>query len=246
MKLKTFECHAQLNPTRTIDTDDKLFVEGWASTKNIDRYVEVITPEAFASTVESFKANPVLLFQHKHDRPIGAVTELSIDKKAGLWVKAFISKANGVSDIATLIQEGVLRAFSIGFREKSAGKVDEIYTITDLELYEISVVSIPANRESLFSIAKAFEHGTDLVTPMSARNIEERAADEEPSDDIENPPDKNVPSSPGDGVTDRELELKAELERVEEKHAREKVERGLDKIARAASNLFKAKDKASG
>ena len=63
------------------------------------------------------------------------------------------------------VKEGILSAFSIGFRMLEDEIVDEIRHITKLELYEVSIVSIPANREALFDISKGLKYGTDIVVP---------------------------------------------------------------------------------
>lgn len=179
-KSKTFECHARIMPDKTKDTNDWLFIEGWASTANIDRYNEVVKPEAFSEMIKHYLQNPILLFMHSPAWPIGKVTELKIDPVEGLWIKAFLSKASWVKDIAILIKEEILKAFSIGFREISEGEnIDDVHHYTSIELYEISIVSIGANRESLFSVAKAFEWGSDLVIPTNAMSLVEQGDENE-------------------------------------------------------------------
>jgi len=232
--LKTFEFHADIKKHRSVDTDDRLYVEGYASTKNLDRYVEVVSPEAFESTIETYMSNPVVLFQHKHDNPIGQVVEIAIDK-FGLWVKAFISKAESAKSIATMIEEGILRAFSIGFREKTATPVDEVYTIQDLELYEISVVSIPANRESLFSVAKAFEHGTDLVE-YAMRN-EPTVTNEEKTKELP----ESEPEERGSGVESKLLDFENERDALMEKLTRASLARKVEEINKRAKSFLDTK-----
>jgi HK97 family phage major capsid protein len=52
----------------------------------------------------------------------------------------------------------VLTAFSIGFRIVDAeyNSALELFVVKELELHEISVVSVPANQNTLFSLSKAF------------------------------------------------------------------------------------------
>jgi HK97 family phage major capsid protein len=79
-----------------------------------------------------------------------------VDSK-GLWVKARISSA--ADEVFNLVKDGILTAFSIGFRivdaEYDAAK--ELFVVKELELHEISVVSVPANQNTLFSLSKAFD-----------------------------------------------------------------------------------------
>ena len=58
-----------------------------------------------------------------------------------------------------LIKDGVLGAFSVGFRVKDAEYNEETdgLEIKDAELFEVSVVSVPANQTAMFSLAKSFD-----------------------------------------------------------------------------------------
>ena len=170
--------HAKI--THKQDSANGLFIEGWASTKDLDRQEEVVEPSAFAAGIDGFLKNPILLYMHNWERAIGKVVEAKIDPIEGFWIKALISKAEDVKDIATKILEGILRAFSIGFRVPKEGVdiIDGVAHIKLLELYEISIVTIPANREALFSVAKAMQHGTDVFVPYDqlVRDVEDLKA----------------------------------------------------------------------
>jgi len=96
------------------------------------------------------------LAYHDHSQPIGKVVEHSITDQ-GLEIVAEISKAAG--NVADLIKDEVLKTFSIGFSIKDADydNAKDIFTIKDLELFEVSVVSVPANQDSTFSVAKTLD-----------------------------------------------------------------------------------------
>lgn len=133
-----------------------LKIAGYANTVDRDRTGDVIIPEAWAKGVDNYRLNPVLLFQHKADQPIGSVNSIRVDKR-GIHVDASISDTR--PDIQTLVKEGHLKAFSVGFRVKDQ-KTDrsaQSSIITEVELLEISIVSVPANQTSLFSVRKSFD-----------------------------------------------------------------------------------------
>lgn len=140
---------------------DELYIEGYASVETIDRHDSLVLTgsavEAIQEAMRLFMKNPVVLYMHMQDKPCGVVVEQRIDD-LGLWVRVLISKAKGCEDIRTQIRERVLRGFSIGFRIKDAafevtnGK--EIMVIRALELMEISVVTVPSNRDTLFTVAQ--------------------------------------------------------------------------------------------
>jgi len=143
------------------------FIEGFASTRFKDRGEDIVPPSALASAMDLFMHNPVILLDHNMSHPIGKVVDYKVTMD-GLWIKAEIQKGKQVADDAwNDIQFGSRKAFSIGFipLEISYSDVDDAWKIDKLGLLEISTVTIPANRESLFSIAKAMEKGcnSDLV-----------------------------------------------------------------------------------
>ena len=133
-------------------------IAGYANTTAKDRAGDVITAHAWAKGVDNFRRNPVLLYQHKHDCPIGKVSKIQVDKK-GIFVEASVSEAaEKTHGVQTLIKDGALKSFSVGFKVKDGNydRTDDTMTITDVELLEISVVSVPCNQDSLFSISKSF------------------------------------------------------------------------------------------
>ena len=133
---------------------DSIYIEGYASTVDIDRSDDVIPSGVWEAGIQNYLKNPIILAQHDHDDPIGRMTEHRIDSK-GLWIKARISAA---AEIFSLVKDGVVTAFSVGFRIKDAeyNSVAELFIIKELELVEISVVSVPCNQNTLFSLSKAF------------------------------------------------------------------------------------------
>lgn len=134
-------------------------IAGYANTTAKDRAGDVITANAWAKGVDNFRRNPVLLYQHKHDCPIGKVSRIQVDKK-GIFVEASVSEAAEKNHgVQTLIKDGALKSFSVGFKVKDGkyNREEDTMTITDVELLEISVVSVPCNQDSLFSISKSFD-----------------------------------------------------------------------------------------
>lgn len=140
------------------DDDGGLDIKGSASTNHIDRAGDTIESDAWLKGgLDNFKNNPVILFNHNYDRPIGRAKEIGVGEN-GLELTARISKSAG--DIKDLIKDGVLGAFSVGFKVKDAEYLTETdgYKIKDAELFEVSVVSVPCNQNAVFSLAKSFDN----------------------------------------------------------------------------------------
>ena len=140
--------------------ENVISIEGYASTNDVDRQGDVVPASVWQKGLGNYLKNPVILAYHDHAQPIGRMVDHKIDEK-GLWIKANISDAAG--NIYKLVKNGVLTAFSIGFRVMDAeyNSAAEVFVIKDLELHEISVVSVPANQNTLFSLAKAFNNAEE-------------------------------------------------------------------------------------
>lgn len=140
------------------ETDDGgIDIKGSASTNGLDRAGDIIESDAWTKGgLENFKNNPIILFNHNYDKPIGRAKDLKVTDN-GLEISAKISKAAG--DVTQLIKDGVLGAFSVGFKVKDADYMTETdgYKIKDAELFEVSVVSVPCNQGATFGLSKSFD-----------------------------------------------------------------------------------------
>jgi HK97 family phage prohead protease/HK97 family phage major capsid protein len=147
-------------PSSGDSNTESIFIEGYASTTDIDRSGDVVPKSVWEAGIQNYLKNPIILAQHDYDDPIGRMTDYKVDDK-GLWVKARISSA--AEEVFGLIKDKILTAFSIGFRILDAeyNSAAEVFVIKELELVEISVVSVPCNQNTLFDLSKAFDNAND-------------------------------------------------------------------------------------
>ena len=220
---------------KTVSEDkESILIEGFANTTNKDRAGDIILEEAWTKGgMDNYLKNPIVLAFHNHERPIGEVTDYSVNNK-GLRVTAEISKASG--DIYNLVKEGVLKAFSVGFRVKDADydSDTDIFVIKDLELFELSVVSIPANAESIFSIKKSFKDEEEYSEFKDLFNKNIQDPEEDTVDKGETTVDKKDIVLTPEQVKD--LQNKAIAKAFAEKDAAEKKAAELKAIAAEAGN----------
>ena len=136
---------------------ESIFISGYASVNSPDRVGDVVPSSVWDKGMTNYLKNPIVLAYHDHDDPVGRVTEHKVDSR-GLWVKARISAA--AEEVFNLIKDNVLTAFSVSFRVLDAeyNSVAELFIIKELELIEISVVSVPCNQDTLFSLSKSFSN----------------------------------------------------------------------------------------
>jgi HK97 family phage prohead protease len=141
------------------DNIESIYIEGYASTNDIDRAGDVVSAAVWEKGLTNYLKNPIILANHDYDDPIGRMVEHRIDSK-GLWVKARISAA---AEIFNLVKDKVVTAFSIGFKIADAeyNSAAEIFMIKEVELMEISVVSVPCNQNTLFDLSKSFKDDSE-------------------------------------------------------------------------------------
>ena len=193
-------------------------IEWYASTKDKDRGHDIVDPQAFKNALDLYMTNPIVLLQHNMEKPIGVVTEATIDDN-GLYVKARITQ--DVDWVISAIKNGVLRAFSIGYKildsefleEETSDGRDYANIIKDLKLFEVSVVSVPMNPYSLmksmqdcFELKEVAEEEKEVVAEnaKTTENQEEKSADED--EEAESYKDKEEKKSDTDEESDEEEE----------------------------------------
>jgi HK97 family phage major capsid protein len=115
----------------------------------VDRTGDRVYPEW---NLEHFKLNPIALAFHKHDKPVGVWENIRI---VGTQLLADLKLAKTgtsgfIDEVRSLVEQGVLKATSIGF--KSANAVANSFGGLDLKdnyLLEVSLVSVPAQQYAL-------------------------------------------------------------------------------------------------
>jgi HK97 family phage prohead protease len=132
---------------------------GYASVFNEpDSYGDTIKAGAFRKAIaqRSKSGGPAMFWNHNSDQPIGVWTELAEDAR-GLKVtgRLVVETARGAETLA-LLKAGAVNGMSIGFRARSAergpngGRV-----LTDIDLVEISIVSLPAASKARVTSVKS-------------------------------------------------------------------------------------------
>ncbi|HAW05200.1 MAG TPA: hypothetical protein DCW83_10965, partial [Saprospirales bacterium] len=76
-----------------INEDGSIVIKGLASTNALDRTGDVIDHNAWKEGgLDNYSGNPIILFNHDYDRPIGRATGLKVTEN-GLELEAKISKS---------------------------------------------------------------------------------------------------------------------------------------------------------
>ena len=130
----------------TKSIDETGMFAGYASMFNVvDSMGDAILPGAFRETLKENQSIK-LLWQHDATQPIGIITKISEDIK-GLYIEGKImtdlSKGKEAFDLMSL---GVIDSLSIGFQVEDFFYANSIRFIKKLKLWEVSVVTFPANQ----------------------------------------------------------------------------------------------------
>lgn len=146
---------------------DKIFIEWFASTPDIDSYDDIVKPEAFMNTMVSYMQKPLILLQHNLDKIIWKTIDYRIEEN-WLWIR--VELFNDLDWCFNSIQEWLLWQFSIWFRAlKWEIRVEwekRIREITELKLVEVSVVAFPANPQAVFTLAKSLKWFFDWLNEV--------------------------------------------------------------------------------
>lgn len=137
------------------DGDGRTFT-GYAAVFNADSeplggFTERIAPGAFRRSLTSHGWDVKLLANHDAGRVLGstrAKTLKLIEDDRGLWVEATLPDNTDGRDIAESIRRGDIDSMSFGFSATPGGETwsndGAIRTLTDVKLYEVSIVAWPA------------------------------------------------------------------------------------------------------
>lgn len=130
-----------------VKSGDRVVI-GYASTYDVDSDNTQITKQALEGAKNDLLTYSTVLFNHDMNRPIGKVIETEVDD-VGLLVKVVISKEE--DEIWKKIEEGIINKFSIKGRADDLAPIEgdnQILQINKIELFEVSLVSVPANKEA--------------------------------------------------------------------------------------------------
>lgn len=149
-------------------------VEGYGSVFGVrDNYDDVIAKGAFINSLKEHKAAgtmPAMLWQHDAEKPIGVWTEMVEDEK-GLRIKGQLAMETVKGKEAhALLKMGAINGLSIGFMSKewAYDRESEVRTLTAIDLWEVSLVTFPANGKARVTNVKSAD---ELQAPKDAEKV---------------------------------------------------------------------------
>ncbi|MDE9553718.1 HK97 family phage prohead protease, partial [Xenorhabdus bovienii] len=145
--------------------------EGYGSVFGLkDSTDDIVLPGAFANTLKLWKEKgslPALLWQHRMDEPIGIYTEMKEDE-TGLYLKGrlLIEDDPLARRAHAHMKAGSLSGLSIGYvlKDGEYDRTKAAFLLKDLDLWEVSLVTFPANDNARVSNVKSALARGDIPT----------------------------------------------------------------------------------
>lgn len=181
-----------------------------------DSYGDIIAPGAFAESIARYKATntmPMLLWGHDTYDPmsnIGTVLDIGEDEK-GAWVEGQFDLSGDnprASYTYKLVKDGRVSKLSFAYetQDYSYVKLDNGYEARELrklDLFEVSIVPIPANRHTYIEDVKAMDSDSydALVEKIngvadSLNGLIQLVSDQKPGEEPDEDDDKQETEEP--------------------------------------------------
>ena len=180
MKYKTIE----------LKTTDLGTIAGYFSTydKTPDSYGDIIEPGAFTETIKAREesGHPFpLCFNHDFSAVIGAVESIK-DTEKGPYIEANFLDTTLAQDVRKMLQSRAIYQFSFAYEVKGWREPDEeekkagvMNVLTKVDVFEISVVTVPANQNAVATDVKTVKVEAEKPDAMlvTAKGVEFVGAD---------------------------------------------------------------------
>lgn len=151
------------------------------SDDTVDRYGDIIDAKGWVLT--NFKKNPIALFGHSSSFPIGTWANLRIEGKKLVGTLRLAARGTSarLDELISLVEQGILRAVSVGFRPIEWEAIDKEKPYAGQrylkqELLETSLVSVPANPAAL-QVAKSLNISEETLSLAFGEHADVRRRD---------------------------------------------------------------------
>jgi len=141
------------------EVSDEGVITGYGAIfNNVDAYGDRIVPGAFTKSLAQHAAAstmPLMLWNHRADEPIGVWMEMSEDKKGLKVVGRLVQEVAKAKEVYALLKAGAMRGLSIGYMTIADQIEGNIRLLKEIDLWECSPVSFPANGKAGITAVKS-------------------------------------------------------------------------------------------
>lgn len=160
-----------LTKSFSLKAADNGTIAGYFSTyeKTPDSYGDIIENGAFTKTIQkrAESGHPFpLCFNHDFDKIIGVVDSVE-EKENGPFIEAHFLDTELAQDVRKFVQSGAVYQFSFAYDVLKAREPNEeekangvMNVLQEVEVFEVSVVTVPANQNAVVTDVKSVEPET--------------------------------------------------------------------------------------
>lgn len=142
-----------------------------------DSYSDIVIKGAFTNSLNQWKEKgrlPALLWQHKMDEPIGYYTKM-VEDENGLYLEGqlLIDDDPLAKRAHAHMRAKSLSGLSIGYvlNDYDYDKEKSAFILKDIDLWEVSVVTFPANDEARIDNVKSIFESGDIPPPREIERV---------------------------------------------------------------------------
>ena len=232
---------AYLYKTIEMKADESGIIEGYFSTydKEPDSYGDIIEPGAFTETIKKREetGHPFpLCFNHDFSAVIGAVDSIK-DTEKGPYIKAHFLDTQQAQDVRKMLLSRAIYQFSFAYEvlesrkpTKEEEKAGIFNVLQKLEVFEISVVTVPANQNAVATEVKSAEPATQAGKRNSKADEDVIRQIRDLAQSLLDEDDDTKPEEPDRDPEEAEPEVNAAAEEQKGASNSEKVKGLLDYI----------------
>lgn len=165
-------------PLMVKSLNDKGEFEGYGSVFGVkDSHYDIVVKGAFEKSLAAWKEKgrmPALLWQHNMQEPIGIYTDIQEDEN-GLKVsgRLLIDDDPLAKRAYAHMKAGSLSGLSIGYRlnDYDYDSEKDAFILKEIELFEISLVTFPANDDARVNTIKSVLDNNEVLQPKLIERV---------------------------------------------------------------------------
>ena len=161
-----------------IGVKDANRIVGYASLfGHADQGGDVVAPGAYAASLARLREagrSVKMLWQHDPTKPIGVWDHVIEDKK-GLYVSGrILQDVQAGAEAVALLEAGAIDGLSIGYRTIAAEKSGKGRVLSEIDLWEVSLVTFPMLPEA--RVTQSCDEQDDALARVLAETLDEASA----------------------------------------------------------------------
>lgn len=201
-------------------------ISGYFSTydRTPDSYGDIVAPGAFTDTIKAREESGhkfPLCWNHDLNQIIGQVDNIEDTEKGPLMTASFFNTPLA-QEKREIVKSGVVYQFSFAYDVLEAGPVEledgiKANELKKLDLFEVSIVPIPANQNAVMTDIKAGRRNSksDEDKIRQAISLLQSVLDDEDSDNGEDEPEANEASEERRASNPKKEDLLAYIKHME-------------------------------